>query len=301
MNHLPSLKDIDQISLDILKGSKSWGILPTPVDRIVDFSELIVNKTVDISSVHEGYLKRAPAALFKALAKVRGLFDRTKQTIYLDLSQLPTRQNFVKLHETGHGVLPWQKKIHEILEDDDDSLGTHTTEEFEMEANYFASVTLFQHDRFNDEIKKLNLGIDSAMHLAKLFGASIHATLRNYVENSSKRCALLVLEKSSVSGEKNAFPRKNFIVSFRFSKTFGNIVFPEVFNLNWEFAKDFYYRKRGIISGEVSLITENGDEIFKYQFFNNTYNGFVLLYPDGQKQSSKTKIIITDKNSGLIT
>ncbi len=293
-NDLPSSGDIDKISLDILKRSKSWGVFPTPVDRIVDFSELLVNNQIDISTVQESYLQRAPAALFKALGKVRGLFDRTKKTIYLDLSQLPTRKNFVKLHETGHGVLPWQQKIHEIIEDDDHSLSAHANEEFEMEANYFASVTLFQHGRFKDEMKKLNLGIDAAMHLAKLFGASVHATLRRFVESSTKRCALIVLEKSTGVIATLGFIKRNFITSDRFDKTFGKIDLPDSFGLEWDFVKAYHYRRKGIVSGEVNIATQNGTEAFVFQFFNNSYNGFVLLYPVGERQSSRTTIIIAE-------
>ena len=292
IHQLPSVGDIEKISMDILRGSKAFDIFPTPVDKIVDYTELVINKKADISIVHENYLKTAPAALFRALKKVRGLFDRKQKTIYLDLSQMPSRKKFVKLHETAHGVLPWQQKIHDLLADDDDSLGAHVTEEFEAEANYFASVTLFQHDRFLDECRKLNLGIDAAMVLAKKFGASVHASLRRCVEQSSKRCALLVLEKSTLITSSPAFSKRNFITSQRFQKAFGSVDIPDNFGLQWDFAKDFYYRKKGIVPGTVELITESGSQEFTYQFFNNSYNGFVLIYPAGEKQSSKTNIII---------
>jgi Zn-dependent peptidase ImmA (M78 family) len=289
-----SHRDIEKISYDILKNSRAWDVLPTPVDKIVDFTELVVNNSLDISTVHESYLHRASDALFKALSKVRGLLDREQKTIYLDLSQLPTKKNFVTLHEVGHDALPWQKMVHDVIEDDDDSLGSHVTEEFEAEANYFASVTLFQHDRFVSEINKLNLGMESAMHLSKLFGASVHATLRNYVESSSKRCALLVLEKISEKGSTPKCFKRNYFTSQKFTQEFGNIEFPNEFGYKWGFAKDYYFRKRGIVSGNISLTTENGVADFKYQFFNNSYNGFVFLYPIGEKQSSKTIIIVSE-------
>ena len=92
------------------------------------------------------------------------------------MSQGKPKQGFVKLHEVEHDVLPWQKNVHYILDDDDDSLHTDTHEEFEAEANYFASATLFQNDRFVTELNQLSLGIESPMQMAKIFGASIHAT-----------------------------------------------------------------------------------------------------------------------------
>lgn len=297
MIDLVSKRDIEKISLELLKGSKAWGKFPTNVDGIVNYSELVVNKTTDIAKVHDSYLHKAPNALFKALEKIRGLFDRKKKLIYLDLSQLPTRKNFVKLHETGHGVLPWQQRVHDVLEDDDDSLGSFVTEEFEMEANYFACVTLFQHEQFLTELKKLNLGIDAAMYLGKQFGASVHATLRNYVEKSPKRCALLVLEKRGVGLSAGIF-RKSYVLSAGFLGTFGKIDFPETFDLSWPFAQNYFSGRRGILADVVDFGTSGGEVQFAYQFFNNSYNGFVFMYPKGEKQSAKTQIIITATNHG---
>lgn len=289
-----SLKDIEKVSYDLLKSSNSLDVFPTPVDNIVQYSELFVNYDINITDVHKSYIKHASDVLYKAIAKVRGLLDRKKKVIFLDLTQLPTRKNFVKLHEVGHEVLPWQKNIHDILEDDDDSLSTHTTEEFEIEANYFASVTLFQHDRFISEMSKLNLGIESAIHLSKLFGASIHATLRRFVECSPKRCALLILEKLPTSGLAPKYSKRDFFSSTPFNKTFGELNLPCEFGYKWPFIKDYYFSKKGIRKGSINLSTENGEADFNYHFFNNSFNGFVLIFPIGEKITSKTKIIISE-------
>jgi Zn-dependent peptidase ImmA (M78 family) len=294
MTELPSSTDIEKISYDILKGSKAWGVFPTPVDKIVNYSELIINNQVDISNVHESYLHKATNALFKAISKVRGLLDRRKKTIYLDLSQLPTRRNFVKLHEVGHGVLPWQVKVHDVIDDDDDSLSPYVVDEFEAEANYFASVTLFQHEAFLSELKKLNLNMEASLHLAKRFGGSIHATLRRYIQCSPKRCALLVLEKASSGTSILNCSKKGYFASEKFEKAFGQIDWPDEFDSTWDFATTYFLGRKGIIPGSLTLQTANGDTVFNYQFFNNSYNGFVFLYPAGEKQSSRTKIIVSE-------
>ena len=44
MNELIAKTDIDRISMEVLRGSKSLDIFPTPVDRIVEYSELLVKK-----------------------------------------------------------------------------------------------------------------------------------------------------------------------------------------------------------------------------------------------------------------
>jgi Zn-dependent peptidase ImmA (M78 family) len=294
MLELHSKKDIEKISLEILKGSKSLDRFPTPITEIVSYSELIVCNDIDISNIHESYLSMASDALKRALSKIRGMLDRTEKTIYLDLSQKNERKNFVKLHEVGHAVLPWQKSVHNILQDDDNSLHLDTNEEFEAEANYFASITLFQHDRFNFELDKLNLSIESAMILAKTFGASVHASLRRYVECSDKRCALLVLENISKKGTLPQCNIRDKFLSKKFGKSFGDILLPDTLGYKWIFVQDYYHGRRFKNNGLISLKTLNGDIDYTYQFFFNGYNAFVFLFPIGEKKSSKTKIIVSE-------
>ena len=171
MNEVTSKNDIEKISYEILKGSKCFDIFPTPVDRIVEYTELVVHSGIDLSKIQPSYLSRATDALKRALNKVRGALDRKEKIIYLDSSIKASKKNFVKLHEVGHEVLPWQHSIYEALEEDDNTLNIETREEFEMEANLFASTTLFQCDRFYSEMDKLGLSINSSMQLAKQFGA----------------------------------------------------------------------------------------------------------------------------------
>jgi|JI7StandDraft_1071085.scaffolds.fasta_scaffold39539_1 Zn-dependent peptidase ImmA (M78 family) len=287
-------KDIEKVSYEILKGSKSLDVFPTPINKIVEYAELVVRSDIDVSQVHEGYISKTTDALTRALSKLRGALDRKQRTIYLDLSQMKTKQGFVKLHEVGHDVLPWQKKIHTYLEDDDDSLGGHTNEEFEAEANFFASATLFQQDRFIDELNKYSLSLDSSIQLSKQFGASIHATLRRYVECSKNRCALLVLENISAKGTVPKCNLRDKFQSAKFSATFGELVVPNEFGYTWDFVPPYYHGKKMKIDGSITLTTENGEADFNYHFFCNSYNAFVFLFPYGEKKSSRTKIIITD-------
>lgn len=289
-------KDIEKVSIEILKGSKSLDVFPTPIDKIVAYSELIICNDIDVSQIHEDYLSKATDALKGALSKVRGLLDRREKTIYLDLSQQKNKKGFVKLHEVGHHVLPWQRNIHDYLDDDDDSLAEHANENFESEANYFASATLFQQDRFITELNKYKLEIESPMQLAKVFGASVHASLRRYVECSKNRCALIVLENITGKGQTpKCFLRDKF-QSEKFTKTFGDIKIPDELGYTWEFVKDYYHGRKFKKDGAITLSTANGEADFVYHFFFNGYNAFVFLFPIGEKKSSRTKIILTDNS-----
>ena len=190
----------------------------------------------------------------------------------------------------GHEVLPWQHSIYEALEEDDNTLNIETREEFEMEANLFASTTLFQCDRFYSEMDKLGLSINSSMQLAKQFGASVHAALRKYVESSKNRCALLVLENPTKIG---AFLRNTF-QSNSFTKNFGELVIPTVLDYSsWPFIQDYCHKRKYRDDGIITLLTKNGNTTFTYHFFNNSYNAFVFLFPIGEKKSSRTKIIVS--------
>lgn len=292
MFDLPSKKDIEQISIDILKQSKALDVFPTPVDKIVHFSDLVFEGSIDLSHVDESFLERASSNFMGFWNKVRGFLDRSEKKIYLDLSQLESRQNFVKLHEVGHQILPWQKEIMQYI-DNDDTLSFLTKEEFEAEANYFSSLTLFQHDRFNNEMEKLELSLKAGMALAKKFGGSTHAALRRMVEQSKKRCALLVLEKiTNAPMNKSLCGKRDLFQSKRFSEDFGELNIPDEFGYKWSFVKDYIFRKKFHENGELTLETVNGNVDFRYHFFDNNYNGFVFLFPEGELQKSRTQIFL---------
>lgn len=290
---LHSKKDIDNISHDILKSSKSLDVFPTPVEKIVKHSELYIAGGIDLKSLEKKYKSsHFSEALKSGLSKIRGFLDRREKVIYLDMDQISSRQNFVTLHETGHNVLPWQNKILEFL-DDDETLDPDTQEEFEQEANYFASVTLFQNDRFENHAKKFELGMPSVMQLSNHFGASAHATFRRYVEDSKFRCALLVLKNLS---EKGKIPNGDFRNAFHsesFLNNFGSIEWPENFGYKWEFIKDhLFLKKKWKTNGSINLKTLNGNVDFTYHYFDNTYNAFVLIFPKGENKPTKTKIVL---------
>ncbi len=284
-------KDIEKRSIEILKGCGAYGVFPTPVDSIVTYSELVVGTGIDVNSIKDNFLSFFSSDILKSgLAKIRGLLDRSEKVIYLDNTQNFGRKNFVKLHEVGHEVLPWQKKSLAYL-DDDTTLSEYVNEDFEEEANYFASITLFQHDRFIAEMSKLELGIKAPMALAKQFGASVHATIRRYVEHSKKRCALLILENISLMGQPASCNARDYFQSSKFEKTFGILAWPETMGFRWPFVQHYYFGKK-FTQGVVALKTENGEVDFEFHFFNNTYNAFVLLFPKGEKNKTRTKIVL---------
>ncbi len=291
INPLTSQEKVQDIAYDILKQSKSVGVFPTPTDKIAKYTELQISESRYIERIPKNYISKSKDILKHALKKVNGILDRKKKTIYVDSNLIPPRRNFIKLHEVGHDVLPWQREMFEILEDDEISLSSDAKEEFELEASYFASEVLFQGRYFDELIKKHPLEIGTPIALAQKFGASYHATMRKFVECSSKRCALLVLK--GVSLKNLNCQTQNFIQSNSFTETFGRIYWDRTLNATWPFVQDYLsntnHRKDG--SFQMNL---NGDDqcVFEYHFFYNTWNAFVLMFPFGEVQKSRTKIII---------
>jgi hypothetical protein len=284
-----TIKDIENVSFDILKQSKSLGVFPTPVDNIVKYCELKVDKSNCLTKIPNNYLAKSSEALKSALRKLRGAIDNREKVVYLDLSQNANRQKFVQLHEVGHDALPWQRKTFEHHHDDDSTLDPDTNVAFEAEANFFASGTLFQLDRFDEEASLLELTIRSPLALSKKFGGSVHATIRRYVERSPKRCALLVIEKDGLLN----FKVRNYFQSTSFTKEFGMLKWPEQLGPDQAFIVDCSFRTINV-SGQFMHKGENGDITFQYHFFSNSFNYFVMVLPFGEKIKSKVKFVVKE-------
>lgn len=296
-------KEIEKISYNILKESKSFDIFPTPVDKILSYSNYALNNNIDLKNIDTSFfdllkeklINPSKNALLSALSKIKGIFDREDKIIYIDtnLDKNLGKKNFVKLHEIGHGVLSWQDEIMLAL-DNNETLCEGYEEQFEAEANYFASITLFQHERFIEECGKLNLGLGAVMELSKKFGSSVHSAFRNYVLQSKNRCALLVLNHPvNKNGFTNILTTRDLFYSKSFLQEFGELTLPNEFGFKWAFVQDFKLQKRFHEKGEISLMTRDGEQLKAgYHFFNNTYNSFVFIFPKGEKNKAKTKVIL---------
>lgn len=280
-------KDIENIVLDALSKTGSLGVYPTPVDKILRYSELRVDTKVDLARIPKNFFAKSELLIRSGLAKVRGVLDRREKIIYLDLNQLEQKQRFVKLHEAGHELLTWQNKLHDFL-DDDETLDPDIKELFEAEANFFASASLFQLSIFGDKMREYPLEISSAIQLAKTFGSSIHASLRRYVETNKKKCALLVLNK----GE-NVFSLptlRNYFQSESFTNSIGELDWKDQLTYDSPFVQD-YLSNRRFYQSSFDKIIEGKPTQFNYHYFFNKYNIFIFLFPKGEVNKSRTTFI----------
>jgi hypothetical protein len=230
--------------------------------------------------------------LSDALKKVLGMVDFRQRTIYLDHSLSPPRQAFIKLHEVGHGVLPWQRELREGFGDDEFTLDPDLNEQFEREANHFASAALFQLEHFDEELRKLPLTFSSIRALAQKCGASIQATARRYVARCPKRCALLVLHPPSSTALNSAILVRNCFESPSFVESFGALQVSDICDASLPFVQDLLRRRRLHEEGTVTLPTSSAASLaLEYHFFNNSYNAFVFLFPEGEAIRSRVTIV----------
>lgn len=276
------VKKIDSIVANVLKDSKSLGIFPTPIDRLIKHANLQENNKIDLNKFTRSSDPKTLGSR-NNLANIRGMLDRERKTIFIDSALPDIKKRFVRLHEVGHELCTWQGDFLKYL-DDDDTLNSDISAGFEAEANYFASASIFQQDYFTEHMGSLPLQLKSAVELSKMFGASIHASLRRMVEKNERRCALLVLTVDNESTRRIPILRlKNYFQSKSFTKEIGSIHWTSTLDENFDFVRDYASNRKFFTNTFSSKLC--GEKLpLAYDYFDNKYNIFVLIYPIGENK-----------------
>lgn len=265
--------------------------LPTPVADIVACAHLVVSQDITLSEVHADFFTASLGVVKAALKKVLGLVDLRGKVIYLDTTVLPQKQTFIKLHEVGHDVLPWQRAAFMYL-DDETTLDPEVKVLFEQQANQFAAHVLFQLDRFEKDAFDLSMSLRSPLALAKRYGASVHASIRRYVETSKRACALVVTESApEVSADGNYLRVKNVIKSPRFEYRFATLRWGPRIQCDLPYIEPLLRGVRMVEDHEVLLPDRNGSNVTcAVEVFTNNYNVFIFLFPLDEQVKSRIKI-----------
>ena len=210
-----------------LREAGALGVFPTPVDRIMTVANV---EEVPEDLLSPGLLAKIRATaehagglLKRALSKVMGLFHASAGLVYLDQSLIEVKKRFVRLHESAHGFLPWQRPLYAVVEDCDKSLDPDAADLFDREANVFASEVLFQLDAFRDMAEGRPFEVWTPVRLAKSFNASIYASMRQYVSKNHRACAVVVLDMPEiVEGDGFRANLRRPVQSISFTETFGD-------------------------------------------------------------------------------
>lgn len=218
---------VEERARTILDRAEAWGRFPTPVDDVVKSAKLRVAPTsaFDARAILEyvqGKAGGAARAIKSALSKVFGLYDSEEAVIHIDDSVHEAKQNFLKLHEIGHHEIPTHRKLFRLFQDCDKTLAPEIADRFEREANGFARFVLFQGDTYQREAADCPLEIKTPLRLAKRFGASAYASVREFVRTHHKSCIVYVLEPIElVPGNLPRAPVRRIETSPSFRRQFG--------------------------------------------------------------------------------
>lgn len=190
---------VEERARRLLDRASAWGVFPTPINDILAAAKLKVAPTsiFDLEGI-AAYLKNKAAdtavQLKSAVSKLFGIYDSGDSIIHIDEKVGETKQNFLKLHETGHHELPTHRKIFKFFQDCNQTLSPDIADQFEREANNFARFAMFQGDGYAKQAHDNPLEIKTPMRLAKDFGASQYASAREFARTNHRACAVYVLE-----------------------------------------------------------------------------------------------------------
>lgn len=214
----------------VLERADALGCLPTPIDQILDSENLFVAPD---NIFDDGFIlkmvKKAGGLLKSALSKVMGVFDAIDRTIFINTALPKPKIPFLKLHEAGHAVMPWQAQMYKIVQDCDQTLDPDISEQFDSEANRFATEVLFQLDKFDEMARDYDFGISVPLKLGKKFGSSAYSAVRRYVKGAQRPCMVVVLNPPVPSEAGFTAEVRRYERSPQFIELFGNTEFgPEI-------------------------------------------------------------------------
>lgn len=266
----------------LLRDAGAVGIFPTPVDEIMAAAHIKVVPMI----LDEGYLAQlrrkaaqAGKALLGALSKIWGVFDPRDRVAFIDPDTPKEKLPFLKLHEGGHAVLPWQA-IFGIFEDCRKTLDFETKQVFERQANVFASEVLFQREGFTLDACDSAYGLQAALRLSNRYGASIYSSLRRYVSEADRAAVLLVLNPI-VLGEPHGFScsLRRVISSPAFTRQFAKQSWPQAVTADHSLGHMVPLQKKMTGARKVKLTDDNGERRpFIAEAFKTTYHVFILLH-----------------------
>ena len=265
----------------ILTAAGALGRFPTPTVDLLQVAHIEeVEEDVLNLSLIERLRHKASDALKRALAKVEGIFDAVAGLIYIDRTLHICRQNFIRLHEAGHGFMQWQRRLYKVVEECERSLDPELADSFDREANVFAAEVLFQLDSFTNEARDSAFDIKVPINLAKRYGASNYAAIRRYVSQSQHNCTVLVLEKPQlVPGEGFRVDLRRVISSERFSVQFGKQQWPQRFTPDDQIGASVPILPKRMSGRRQMTLTDANGQIRQClaEAFNTGWNVFVLI------------------------
>ena len=276
---------VEERARALLDKADAWDRYPIPIDDLLDAANVSVapHSAFDAGNLLQ-YLKGKTASavttIKSAISKVRGLYDAADNIIHVDNAVVESKQTFLKLHETGHHDLPWQKKLFRFFQDCDQTLSPDIADQFEREANNFARFTLFKGDAYMHLAADYKFEIKTPIKLAKKFGSSLYASVREFARTNTRACVVYVLEPVElVPGDGFRAKVRRTEPSPKFRAEFGT---PEdsVITSNHTLGALGPIGRKMTRPTNVMLTDKNGTQHECIgEAFDTTYNILILIYP----------------------
>lgn len=289
------LRAVQATARRALDRASGWGVFPTPIPAILEAAKIKVApaSAFDPRRIMDyliGKTERVARAIKSAISKTFGILDADESLIHIDHTVHESKQNFLKLHEAGHHELPTHRKLFRFFQDCEKTLAPDISDQFEREANNFASFVLFQGDGFRTIAADHAFGIKTPMKLAKEFGASIYASCREYARSNHRACVVYVLEPIVFCERSGARADVRRIeTSPLFRQQFGQPA-EQTITLDHSLGRVLPVGRRMTKPTTISITDRNGQahECIA-EAFDTTYNILILVYP--VKALSKKTII----------
>ncbi|MFG1382489.1 ImmA/IrrE family metallo-endopeptidase [Xanthobacter versatilis] len=215
-----------------------------------------------------------------ALSKVLGLYDASESIIHIDNTVVEARQNFLKLHETGHHDIPTHKKLFRFFQDCEKTLAPEVADQFEREANNFARFALFKGGQFAQDAADCKFEIKTPMKLAKRYGASVYASVREFARTNARACIVYALEPIEfVAGYGARAEVRRIEVSPNYLLQFGMPT--DLFITLDHPLGSILPIGRKMTRPTTLILTDLNGNVHEClaEAFDTTYNVFILIYP----------------------
>jgi hypothetical protein len=290
------LRAVEERARLLLDRADAWDRFPIPIDDLLGAAKVTVAPhsmfdPAQVLAYIKGKAETAAHNIKTALSKIWGIYDASESLIHIDDSVVQSKQTFLMLHETGHHDLPWHKKMFRIFQDCEQMLHPDIADQFEREANNFARFALFKGDRYQHMAADLEFGLKTPMKLAKTFGASLYASVREFARTNARACVVYVLERPEfVPGDGFRAEVRRIEPSPRFQAEFGK---PQdvVITPTHTIGKLVPIGRKMTRPTTLMLTDLNGDQHECVgEAFDTTYNILVLVYP--VKALNSTTIIL---------
>ena len=281
LSYRPDSQDeISKLAYRALRQSGAFGKLPTPIDDLIAAAG--VRDEQNPEALRESFLASlatsARESYHLALQKIRGIADLRERVVYVPNNSKPARRLFVKGHELGHQVIPWQQ-VNIGYQDDDHSLSSETENIFDIEASFFSAEVIFQGTEFRKRALDYKASLETAFFLANEHGASRHATLRRLMEESDEIVATVPYWPNGYVLDENGHSRLKagtVTCSPKFITKYPHIELPDFIDSThpWTKARQ---NSDDVYEGDIDLACGSSHVNFQWQSWWNTYCLLVFL------------------------